>query len=165
MLVSDASTLILLAKAEVLEAFLGSLERELAIDPVVEEECCGGKPTLDGLLIRRLIKERRIRVRIAKDRQILARIQEDFTLGPGEAATIALAVARKAALVLVDDKRGINACKLLKLPFATALTVLVRMHARGVLSREDARAKLDALAAHGRYASQLVRDAHRQLDG
>ena len=164
MIASDASTLILLAKAEILEEFLGSLEHEVAIDPVVAQECCGNKPALDGLVIQRCIREKRIRVRTTKQQAIVQRVRADFALGAGEAATIALAMARKAALVLIDDKQGINVCKLLKLPFATALTILVRMHEKRVLSRDGALRKLALLAHYGRYRKELVEQARTQLE-
>ena len=65
MLIFDSSTLILTAKIELLDAFLKDvgMEMEVAIPRAVADECCGGKKTLDALIIRKVLDEFRIRVR------------------------------------------------------------------------------------------------------
>ena len=66
---------------------------------------------------------------------MLFRSRRDFPLGCGEAAAITLALASEGALVATDDRQVINACKLLKIPFITALAVLVRMREKGLLAQ------------------------------
>ena len=46
----------------------------------------------------------------------------------------------------IDDKCGIDACKLLGLPFTTAIGLLVRSRQKGLIGLDDARARLSALA-------------------
>ncbi len=41
-----------------------------------------------------------------------------------EAIVLALS---KQGLLGIDDRKGINACKLLRIPFTTAMAILVRM--------------------------------------
>jgi predicted HTH domain antitoxin len=50
MVVFDASTLILIAKAELLEIVLASIGLEVAIPKEVEWECCAVKRSLDALM-------------------------------------------------------------------------------------------------------------------
>ena len=57
MFIFDASTLILIAKIELLDLFLKEIGMEVAIPKAVEEECCAGKKTLDALMIQRDRKE------------------------------------------------------------------------------------------------------------
>ena len=83
----------------------------------------------------------------------------------GEAEAIALAIARRARLVAIDDKSGINACKLLRVAFTTALAILVRMYEKGLIDRETATAKLGALERYGRYKADIVADARSRLEG
>jgi hypothetical protein len=45
MIVFDASTLILLAKVELMDQFLANVVAEVAIPAEVERECCGQKKT------------------------------------------------------------------------------------------------------------------------
>jgi predicted nucleic acid-binding protein len=165
MMVVDASTLILLAKAELLEKFLDQIAQEVVIPKEVERESCRVKKSFDALIIQRAISEKKIAVKAIKDRNLVAQLQRDFALALGEAEAIALAIARRARLVAIDDKSGINACKLLRVAFTTALAILVRMHEKGLIDRETATAKLGALERYGRYKADIVADARSRLEG
>ena len=56
------------------------------------------------------------------NKKLTAKLQADFNLGAGEAAATALALNQRAQLLAVEDKNGINACKLLGVRFTTALS-------------------------------------------
>ncbi len=164
MIVLDASTLILVAKIEALELFLGRVNLEVGIPAEVEKECCASKKSLDALMIRKALDESRIRVLEIKNRKFITRLRGDFGLGRGEAEAIALALEEKAQIVGIDDKNGINACKLLGIPFTTAIGILVRMREKGLLPVSEALAKLAALATYGRYKQSIMEDARRKLE-
>jgi predicted nucleic acid-binding protein len=149
MLVFDASTLILIAKTEMLEPFLRDLRFDVAIPMAVERECCHAKKSLDALLILKELSEARIRVIAVHDRKLVARVQADFGLGRGEAEAIVLALEVRARVLGIDDKSGINACKLLGIPFTTAIGILVRMRERRSLTTNEALAKLVGGARQG----------------
>ncbi len=165
MIVFDSSTLILIARIELLDPFLAGVPLKAAVPQEVEKECCGVKATLDALMIRKAIDESRIRVIRAKNRSLIAKLQGDFSLGKGEAEAIALSVSEGAQLVATDDKNGINACKLLKLPFTTAAGILIRSLEKNLISRSDALKKLDRLAHYGRYKSSIIQDVRTRLEG
>src|ERR1700722_1251187 len=124
MLVFDASTLILLAKTELLDSFLDDFEDKVSITKEVEDECCRKQHVLDSLLIQKAIKEKKIAVKLLKDRSICQTLRTDLSIGKGEAEARAFALSQKNALVAIDDRRGIKACKLLKIPFATAIDIV-----------------------------------------
>ena len=92
-------------------------------------------------------------------------IRNDFPLGKGEAEAIALAISEKAAVIGIDDKQAINACKLLRIPFTTAVAILIRMHEKGVIQTEDALRKLEALQRFGRYKIEIMNAARSKLEG
>ena len=121
MFVFDASTLILTAKIELLHLFLNDIGMEVAIPKAVEQECCGASKTFDALVIRKALDDSKIKVRKVRDGKLIAKLMSDFSMGRGEAEAIALALGEKARIVGIDDKIGINACKLLGLPFTTAI--------------------------------------------
>ncbi len=164
MIVFDASTLILIAKIELLTPFFSGMELQVAIPTEVERECCGVKKTLDALTIQKALEESRIQVMAVKNHKLTAKLQADFSLGKGEAEAIALAMREKAQLLGIDDKNGINALKLLGIPFTTAVGILVRSRQKGLLDRSDALAKLTALAEYGRYKNSIVEDARRKME-
>jgi len=164
MLVFDSSTLILIAKVELLDAFLKDIGMEIAIPKAVEDECCGGKKTLDSLFIRKALDESRIKVRSVRNRRLVAKLAEDFSMGRGESEAIALALQEGALLVGIDDKNGINACKLAGIPFTTAVGILVRSREKGLIDRRDALVKLAALARFGWYRNAILEDAKRRME-
>jgi len=51
-----------------------------------------------------------------EEQQLVAKLQTDFSLGQGEAEAIALVQKERTRIVGIDDKNGVNACKLLVLP-------------------------------------------------
>ncbi|HWO35846.1 MAG TPA: hypothetical protein VNO32_44205 [Candidatus Acidoferrum sp.] len=164
MFIFDASTLILIAKTEILDPFLRDVGLDVAIPLEVEKECCSVKKSLDALMIRKALDESRIRVIAVKNRKLVTKIQEDFGLGGGEAEAIVLALAEKARVLGIDDKNGINACKLLGVAFTTAIGILVRMCEKRLLTTSEALAKLEGLAKYGRYKKSILEDATRQLE-
>jgi hypothetical protein len=164
MLVFDASTLILIAKAEMLDSFLRDVGIDVAIPVAVEEECCDVKKSLDALMIRKALSEAKIKAIAVRDRKLVARVRADFGLGVGEAEAIVLALEVKARVLGIDDKGGINACKLLGIAFTTAIGILLRMCERRLLTASEALTKLEGLARHGRYKKSILEDARRQLE-
>jgi predicted nucleic acid-binding protein len=163
-LVLDASTLILIAKVEVLDLFLDDVRLEVVIPAEVEKECCAVKKSLDALMIQKAVQESRIKVIDVKNKKLVAKLRGDFGIGRGEAEAIALAVAESAQILGIDDKYGINACKLLGIPFTTAIGILIRMHEKRLLTVSEALAKLTALGKHGRYKQSILDDARQRLE-
>lgn len=164
MLVFDSSTLILTAKIELLDVLLSHLNMEVAIPKSVEEEGCEGRRTLDSLMIQRAVDESRITTKRVKNRKLVAKLEADFTMARGESEAIALALQERAALVAIDDKRGINACKLTGIPFTTAADILVRIRQKGLNDHNDALDRLSALSKFGRYKRSILEDVRRRLE-
>jgi predicted nucleic acid-binding protein len=164
MIVLDASTLILITKIDLLDSFLVSVDREVAVPGEVARECCAVKKTLDALTIQKALDESRIQVVPVKRKKLIAKLLMDFSLGKGEAEVIALAVKERAELVGIDDKCGINACKLLGIEFTTALGILIRSREKGLINSSGALAKLGALAVYGRYQRSIIEDARLKLE-
>lgn len=164
MIALDASTLILIAKIEILGLFLESVEFQVHIPAAVAKESFAVKKSVDALLIQKAVDESEIRVVGVKDRKLVAKLRRDFSLGIGEAEAIVLALAEKATLIGIDDKSGINACKMLGIPFTTAIAILIRMYDKELLAKEDALAKLTTLGKHGRYKQSILEDAKSRVE-
>jgi predicted nucleic acid-binding protein len=88
----------------------------VAIPKAVEEECCGGKKTLDAFMIQKAVEQSRIKVKAVKNRKLVTKPEADFSMARGEPEAIALALQESALLVGIDDRQGINVCKLLGRP-------------------------------------------------
>lgn len=165
MLIFDASTLILLARADLLDSLLDDYPDPIAIPAAVEHECVAPPIRPDGMLIRERIRERRIRVHKLQDTATVNRLIEDFHLGIGEAEALSLTFEKQADIVATDDRNAIRACKLLRLRFTTAIGILIRLWERGRLTAEEARRGLERLAVYGRYHRTILEDAKRRLEG
>jgi predicted nucleic acid-binding protein len=163
-LVLDASTLILTAKIEALDLFLSESKLEVVIPVEVERECCAVKKSLDALLIQKAVQESKIKVVEGKNKKLVTKLRGDFSLGRGEAEAVALALAESAQILGIDDKNGINACKLLGIPFTTAIGILIRMREKRLLTVGEALAKLAALGEYGRYKHSILEDARKRLE-
>src|ERR1700693_4326922 len=99
MIVFDASTLILIAKVDLLDLFLTSINVPVAIPGEVEKECCNSQKALDAIIIQKALDESRIEVFTLRNRRLVAKLQADFSLGRGEGDAIALELDAKAPLV------------------------------------------------------------------
>jgi predicted nucleic acid-binding protein len=164
MIVFDASTLILIAKAELLDLFLANIGASVTIPAEVEKECCSSKKALDAIIIQKALDELWIKTVAVENRRLVAKLHADFSLGKGEAEAIALALNERAQMLGIDDKNGINACKLLGIPFTTAVGILIRSREKGLLQVSEALEKLASLAKHGRYKDSIIEDARRRLE-
>lgn len=113
--------------------------------------------------IQKAIDESRIKTIVVKNRRLVAQLQADFSLGKGEAEAIALAVSEKVQLLGIDDKNGINPCKLLGLAFTTAVGILLRSREKGLLEESEALEKLARLGEYGRCRALWTVGPHAGL--
>ena len=120
MIVFDSSTLILLAKVELLDYFIGDYKGMVLVPKEVEAECSHKKDTFDALLIQKRISEKKIDVSEVSNVVLCKKFMEDFSIDRGEAEAIALALDKRAKLIGVDDRNAIKACRILKIPFTSA---------------------------------------------
>ena len=164
MVVFDASTLILLAKAELIERFLLASSIEAVVPKEVAREACEVKQSFDSLAIQQLISEKKIAVKMLKDRVLFEKFRSEMGLGAGEAEAIALAVALKTDLVATDDGRAIDACKLTRIAFTSAIGILVRMYEKGAINKEEAVLKLAVLERNGRYGRSIMAVIRSRLE-
>ena len=160
-MVFDSSTLILLAKVDLLRETAEDIS--IVIPAKVKEECLL-KDSLDALLIKTLIAEGKIKVEKAGHQEAVSKLQADFRIEGAEAQ--ALWTAKKLGCpVAVDDGPAIKACKVLGVQFATAIHFLINLKVRGKLELPMALAKLDGLATYGRYSRKIIEDAAKRLKG
>jgi predicted nucleic acid-binding protein len=160
-MIFDSSTLILLAKIDLLRESAEDIS--IIIPQKVKEECLL-KDSLDALLIRTLIAEGKIKVEKAGNQEAIRKLQADFRIEAGEAQALWLGKTLRCPLA-VDDGPAIKACKVLGVQFVTAIHFLTHLKARGRLDLPLALAKLDGLAAYGRYSRKIIEDAAQRLKG
>lgn len=160
-IVFDTSTLILLAKIELLREIAGNVK--IIIPEKVRVESLL-KEGIDAILISTLIKEKKIEIKKAGDVEAVRKIQRDFRIETGEAE--ALWLARKIECpIAVDDGPTIKACKVIGQKFTTAIHFLLNLASQNRLELPIAMAKLEKLNLYGRYSKKIIEDATKRLKG
>ncbi len=159
MVAFDSSTLILLAKTEILRIVTSEME---ALIPVQVKTECLIKESGDAALIAQLIKDAAVRVERVGSGKAVEKLMVDFMVARGEAEALWLARTKRCVLA-VDDVVTIKACRVLGQEFTTAIHFLIHLKVSGQLSTETALAKLEKLVLYGRYNQRIVEDASRRI--
>lgn len=152
MLISNSSTLILLAKVSLLQKFLDNYK--VTIPQQVLSESVLDKETFDSLLIQKEIKGGRIRVKKVQEGNI-KQVLLQFRLDKGEAAAYVLFKKTVNKAILTDDAELIKLCKLDGIKFVCALAVVVIMFKKRIITTEEANEKIDKLKEYGRYSDEI----------
>jgi len=160
-MVFDSSTLILLAKIEILN--IVSEHIHIIVPEKVRSECTG-KDLFDARLISSLIKDDRIKVAGVTKRETVENLCRDFKIHIGEAEALALALRKKLPLA-VDDLPTIKACKILNHKFTTAIHFLINITENRKINKDMAAVKLEKLSLYGRYSKRILDDAGMRLKG
>src|SRR2546425_7003962 len=106
MIVLDASTAILLAKAELLDQFVESLKEPVVMPREVERECCGRRELLDAQMIASMVKAERIEVRPVRDRKLCEQLGRDFTSRSEEHTSELQSLAYLVCRLLLEKKKN-----------------------------------------------------------
>ena len=153
--ISDTCSLILLAKATILETLAN--EAKIITSPSVYQEAVikgeeKGYP--DALIIKNLVSQKIIKIIQLKQKKTFG-----VTLGKGEEDVLALAQEIKFDLLLLDDKKAIKISKILNLPFTISPKVVVNLAQKGKIGKEKAIQALEVLRMEGRYSPDIIAEA------
>jgi len=161
MIVFDSSTLILLAKIDLLREIVSHFE--VIITKEVEKESTK-KECFDAKLIAKLIKKKSIEVKETTSEKGKERLRQDFNIEKGEASALLLAKMKSCSLA-TDDGPTIKACKIMNVRFITAIHFLIREYKNRSLDVDTALVKLEKLRKYGRYNPRIIEDASKRIKG
>ena len=162
MMVADSSTVILLARIELLRSVAERHPIQVTEEVFAE---CTVKKALDSRLIQALKEAGKIAIEplTEEDQVLLKKLRADFKLGRGEASALVLA-HRQGLPLATDDRLAMKVAKLLDIDFVTALHFLIEAYESSQIGREIALEKLDNLEKIGRYSERILADARRRLE-
>lgn len=154
-IIADATALILLAKASVLETFLD--RNDVVTSEVVYEEVAKGKEKgrADSMLVERLVKEHKLSLKNPV-KSVKDKISKFFNIHKGELDVVSLAYKTNHT-VLTDDKKCFNAAKALRIGFITSLDVVIALFKREAITKEKALECLNNLDEYGWYSKDLIK--------
>lgn len=161
-IIADACTVILLAKASVLEACMESYP--VYVPDPVSSEVLEGKKNLhyDALLFERLLADRKFAI-VGSDTQLTARIMKDFAMGKGEASCISTAIIHKDLTVATDNRQGRKAARVYSLKLVGCLSLVTALYRKKKIDKEKAMRTLLILQKSGWYHSSLIEKAKEDL--
>ena len=164
-IVSDASTLILLQKI----SLLGNLAKNFEFiipEEVYKEAVIKGKEKKfsDSYQIENKIKENLIKVKKIKDKNRINEIINEFGTAEGETEAIILFLELKADVLATDDHKSINVCKVYNIPFMTALTFVLNSRIGKFVTNNEAKKMIQNLSVYGRYKDELIYKALSYLE-
>ena len=156
-IVSDASTLILLQKIALLNKLAANFNLIIPME-VYNESVIKGKSikSEDAYSIEDKINNNLIKIKDIKDKKRVDRIIKEFGLGKGEAEAVVSFLQEKADVLATDDHKAINICKIHKIPFITALTFVVEAHKIKLVNKSKAKEMIKNLGIYGRYRDELI---------
>jgi len=167
LVVCDSSSLILLAKANLLELLCKEFSVEIP-EKVFEETVVAGKKLqkIDALKIEDAVEKKLIGVKgvIPAKAGKTEKWLNELNLDDGEKEAIQLYLQRKAHLLVVDDKQAIKAAKLLEINWTTAPGLVVGFVGRKKLRHESALEALKILQKEGRYRLDFILEAFDKIE-
>ncbi len=164
MIVFDSSSLILLARIDILYIFIANYHGNVLIPERVKSEVCI-KGREETPIIEKMIKDNIINSIKVKSTKQIKKLMEDFSIDLGEAEALLLALQEKANIVATDDRNAIRACKMLNIDSVTAIAILLRSFEKNLIDRDDTLIKLKKLESIGRYSKAIINDAEQKIRG
>ena len=154
-IVVDASSLILLAKINLLGKLLE--KNQLIIPEKVYIEVMKGKEKamLDALLVEKLVDEDKIKIQKV-NQELYQKIWKLFGLWAGEAEVLALALNDNLPII-TDDKKCLNATKAADINYITTLDVVIALFQKKYINKEKAKKSLDMLEEYGWYKKDIIK--------
>lgn len=154
-MVIDASSLILLAKATILEKL--TEKNQLIMPKKVYTEVIKGKEKalFDAFLTEKLVEKNKLKVEKV-DKKSYKKIWKLFGLWAGEAEVLALAIKKNVAIVS-DDKKCINAAKALNIACITSLDIVVALFKKKQINKQKTIKSLETLEEYGWYKGDVIK--------
>lgn len=157
--VIDSCSIILLAKAEILQ--LLAENRNLIISKSVYAEVVEGRniKLLEALLLERLVNEKIVTIEDNVNKNLVEKLRNDFNLGDGEAESIELAMEKQDKLIITDNKQGRKAAKVYNLNVSGSLGCVMALFKLNKIDKEKARNTLKKLKESGWFQDYLIETA------
>lgn len=155
MIVSDASSLILLAKIGLMGILVN--EYEVLIPQAVYDECVNEgtlKRFPDALAIQQYALDKKLIVK----RVDTSKITFVYSVGQGEKEAIALSLQYPSSILLTDDGHAVKIARYLKRSFTISPLVAVDLYKMDKISFGETKRAIEKLSIMGRYLPNLIAD-------
>lgn len=160
-IVADSSSLILLAKCNLLEALAGVssvMVPNTVYKEVVNKETIAKYP--DANIISVMVSEKKIKkVRVKISFQRLP-----VTMDKGEMEALLLSKQTGNSMLATDDGKAIKACRYMNLPFIISPRVAVELYRLNEIDFKKAKSSIEKMNIIGRYSPDIIAEAILELE-
>jgi len=166
LIVSDASSLILLNKIKLIEKLSKLMSIKIPLE-VKKEAVDVGKENnyQDAFEIERLISKNLVEVEEVKNNLEVNKLMRIYNIEKGESEAIQLFKELKADLLATDDRNAINTCNLLNIPTSGSLAFVINFYKGSIISREEGEEMINQLSIFGRYNIDIINKALNDVRG
>lgn len=163
--VFDFSSLILLAKITLLEAFMELFEKARIPNEVYNESVTRGKEkgVIEVKIIENMITQKLIDVRTVKNVGKVNELNEIFNLDRGESESIVLSEELNPDLLVTEDERARKVAEIFKIKFTTCPDIVLFLFKQGKISRDKALACLEDLQKFGWYKDWVIQEVKERI--
>jgi predicted nucleic acid-binding protein len=114
---------------------------------------------MDALVTEKLVKEKKIQIKKAKNSKVTKKLMGDFNLGLGEAETLALALSRQCNIISTDNRQGRKAAAIYNLNLVGSIDVIVSLCKLRLIDKNKAIDALKKLRVFGWFEDYLIENA------
>lgn len=159
----DSCSIILLAKATVLEA-LAKRHNVFITKNVYNEILIGrDKKFIDALLTERLVKENKIKIIEIKNINLVEKLENDFNLGIGEAETLSLVLNKDCDVIITDNKQGRKTAIVCNLDLIGSIDVIISLYKLKIIDKNKTIDALKKLKEFGWFQDYLIDNALEEV--
>ncbi|MEK6983961.1 MAG: hypothetical protein AABX33_05285 [Nanoarchaeota archaeon] len=159
----DSCSVILLAKATVLEAVASNYD--LLISDNVYKEILQGKDKkfIDALVTEKLVKDGKLKISKVKEAKIIKKLIRDFSLGIGEAETLAFVLGSQCEAISTDNKQGRKVAKIYNLNLIGSIDLIISLFKLKIIDNYKAISALKMLKEFGWFQDYLIDSALEEV--
>ena len=144
-----------MTKVGILYEILKNLKKKLIITNQIYNESASKIDAFDAKIIKQRVEEKAIEKGEIKNVKLYEKIKEDFNLGKGEAEAVVFCLENKTGLI-TDDKKAMNACRILRIKFTTVPNLLIYVYKRDLITKTEANIYFMKLEKFGRYYNEIL---------
>jgi len=162
--IADSCSIILLAKANVLEDFVNW--KKVVIARAVYDEVVEGKKKkfFDALLTERLCNEKKLKIIDIKNIGLLKKLKEDYGLGDGEAETIAAYLEEKFKGLITDNRQGRKTAKVYNIEPIGSISIILSLFKANKINKSKVMDALHTLRKYGWFEDSLIYYAIEEVE-
>ncbi|MBI3032715.1 hypothetical protein HYY69_04530 [Candidatus Woesearchaeota archaeon] len=161
-IIVDSCTIILLAKATVLETFVENYY--VYITQAIYDEVMMGKvkKRYDALLFEKLYHQGKVTI-IDYKKRIMVKLKYDFNMDNGEASILAVAIDKKEFALATDSKQARKCAVLYSLPMFSSFSIITHLYKSKKITLKKALGSISVLKKEGWFNHYLIEKIKEDL--